>query len=138
MNTETHKFLRKDFLFNLEEFQIKKIFKTKKLENLTDIEKYEINSVLIKQFSHELHEELTKFDKIEEKLEKENFQILPPIEDGLIFQDLCDLYNRKDFYLCFLSGISFLERTLGDILYLLQHQTKSRELRLIVRIFNFF
>ena len=63
MDTETPKFLRKDFLFNLEEFQIKKIFKNKKLENLTDIEKYEINSVLIKQFSHELHEELTKFDK---------------------------------------------------------------------------
>jgi restriction endonuclease S subunit len=125
-------FLTDDYLLEVEQFKIEKIFENKNFEKLKETQKYEIGASFIKRASINIHKKLSSFDNIQSVLKKENFEMLSGKDDEKLFTLLCQLYDKKEYYLCFTSGISFLERTMGDILHLSKYQINSRELRMIV------
>ncbi|EFC39729.1 predicted protein [Naegleria gruberi] len=92
-----------------------------------------LDPILFNWFSYETYQDLRQFYG---EFTCDNF--LPKSQGPIsTFNLIMDLYWRKEYFTCFSIGITFLERTLGDLLLLVSKKSKDNPNDLVSIIENF-
>lgn len=130
--SKTSKYLLNDYTFNWDLFKIENIFSNGIPSN--ESEQFLTTSKYIQEIAKDIHSYLLYLNNMEnfQAVHELKLKILPQETKFPLFNRLINLWQSKNYYLCFLEGISFFERALGDFLVIQNGDVTSRELRINV------